>query len=374
MSSVSAERRVSSIVSQLSPSSCLAFDSAYTSAPKSAGNYAKKPLKVCVTGAAGQIAYSLLFMVANGDMLGLDQPIELRLLDIPAASKILQGVIMELQDCAFPLVSKIVGTTDYKTAFTDVDFALLVGAKPRGPGMQRRDLLSANAAIFSGQGKAINQYAARTVKILVVGNPANTNALIAQQNAPDLPASAFTAMTRLDQNRAKAQIAARLNVPVYNVKNVIIWGNHSKTQFPDVNNGTIADYPSGAAGAFLPVRAAINDNAWLDGDFITTVQDRGAAIISAREKSSAASAARAAVEHMRDWHLGTPAGEYVSMGVVSDGSYSTPKGVIFSFPCVCKNGQWTIVQGLKIDEASRKRLTVTAEELLAEKKEAGLTK
>jgi malate dehydrogenase len=328
----------------------------------------KKAVVVTVTGAAGNIAYSLLWMIGQGRLLGDDQPVELRLLDIPAMEKAVSGVIMELADSAFPIVSKLVGTSDYQTAFSGVDVALLVGAKPRGPGMQRKDLLSANGAIFAGQGKALNQWANRNVKVVVVGNPANTNALIAAENAPDLPKSAFTAMTRLDQNRAQAQIAARLALPVSSVKNVIIWGNHSKTQYPDVNHAVIAN--SLGPASVSPLRAAVNDNRWLDGEFISTVQDRGAAIIAARSKSSAASAASACVDHVHDWWLGTKPGEMVSMGVYSDGSaYGVPAGLVFSFPCQCRGGKWEIVKGLKVDSESQKRLDVTTKELQEEKKE-----
>jgi malate dehydrogenase len=331
----------------------------------------KKPVKVVVTGAAGNIAYSLLFMIAQGKLLGDNQPIELRLLDIPAMSSAIKGVIMELQDGAFSVLSNIIGTTDYKTAFLDVDIALLVGAKPRGPGMQRKDLLTANAEIFRGQGSALNQYASRNVKICVVGNPANTNALIAATNAPDLPKSAFTAMTRLDQNRAQSQISNKLNIQVDKVKNIIIWGNHSKTQYPDTNHGVITDYPN--AGCVVPVRSAVNDNNYLDAEFISTVQDRGAAIISARSKSSAASAASSCIDHVRNWVCGTPKGEYVSMAVYSDGNhYNVPAGIVFSFPCICSGGEWKIVDGLKIDSNSQKRFDVTIKELQEEKKEAGL--
>jgi len=333
--------------------------------------FTKKPVKVVVTGAAGNIAYAILFMIGQGKLLGDDQPIELRLLDIPAMSNAIKGVIMELQDCAYPVLTTIIGTTDYKTAFNQVDIALLIGAKPRGPGMQRKDLLTANGAIFAGQGKALNQWASRQVKVCVVGNPANTNALIAAQNAPDLPKSAFTAMTRLDQNRAASQLSSRLNVPVDNIKNVIIWGNHSKTQYPDVNHGFIESYPFPSLRS--PIRAAVNNNGWIDGEFLSTVQDRGAAIIKAREKSSAASAASACVDHVHDWVLGTKKGEYVSMGVYSDGkTYGVPEGLVFSFPCQCYNGEWHIVKGLQIDAASQKLLDATTKELQEEKKEAGL--
>ncbi len=360
MSSV-ASNRISVLTSHLC-ASCPASSAA--AAPRA-------PVRVVVTGAAGNIAYSLLFMVAQGKLLGDNQPIELRLLDIPAAANAVKGVAMELYDGAYPLLTKIVETSDYKTAFENVDIALLVGAKPRGPGMQRKDLLTANAQIFAGQGKALNQWASRNVKVCVVGNPANTNALIAASNAPDLPKSAFTAMTRLDQNRALSQISSRINCPVEKVKNITIWGNHSKTQFPDVNGGVIQDFP--AKGHATPVRSAVNDDKWLDGEFLSTVQDRGAAIITARGKSSAASAASACVDHVRDWVNGTPKGEYVSMAVYSDGThYGVPAGIVYSFPCVCSGGQWKIVDGLKLNAWQQGKLEATAKELLEEKKEAGL--
>lgn len=331
--------------------------------------FTKKPVKVVVTGAAGNIAYAILFMIGRGELLGRDQPIELRLLDIPAMSNAIKGVIMELQDCAYPILTSIIGTTDYKTAFNEVEIALLIGAKPRGPGMQRKDLLTANGAIFAGQGKALNQWASRQVKVCVVGNPANTNAAIAMANAPDLPKSAFTAMTRLDQNRAMSQIAGKINVPVDSVKNIMIWGNHSKTQVPSVNYGFIEGSPFPSLRT--PIRAAVNNDSYLDGEFMTTVQDRGAAIIKAREKSSAASAASSCVDHVRDWVLGTPKGEYVSMGVYSDGTaYGVPEGLIFSFPCQCYNGAWHIVKGLQIDAATQKLIDTTTKELMEEKNEA----
>jgi malate dehydrogenase len=307
-------------------------------------------------------------MAAQGLMLGPDQPIEMRLLDIPPMQKQLDGVLMELQDCNYPLLHSVIATTDYKTAFDDVEVALLIGARPRGPGMHRKDLLQANAAIFAGQGKALNQYANRNVKVLVAGNPANTNCLIAIANAPDLPKSAFSAMTRLDQNRAHAMLADRAKVTNGQVKNVIIWGNHSKTQYPDVNHALIVDSP--AKNCATSVRSVINDNKWLDGKFIEDVQDRGAAIIKARDKSSAASAASAAIDHVRDWVLGTREGEWVSMGVYCNGEYGQPDGIVYSFPCVCKNGEWKIVQGLKNDEFSRKKMKETADELVDEKKQA----
>lgn len=323
----------------------------------------KKPMSVLVTGAAGNIGYAILFMIAQGKMLG-DIPIELRLLDIPPMAKALEGVKMELMDGAFPLVKKIVATTDYKTAFHDLDIALLIGAKPRGPGMVRADLLKANAGIFAGQGKALDQYAKKSVKVLVVGNPANTNALIAMRNAPSIPATSFSAMTRLDENRAKGQIAQKIGVDVSQVNNVIIWGNHSKTQFPDVAHGTISDFPS--PGHTTSIRAAVCDDRYLGGEFLTTVQQRGAAIIKARQKSSAASAASAAVDHMRSWVLGSN-GKYVSMGVPSDGSYGIPTGIIFSFPVVCSDGGYKIVQGLKHSDWAHGKLKVTTDELLSER-------
>jgi malate dehydrogenase len=327
----------------------------------------KKPVVVLVTGAAGNIGYSIVYMIAEGQMLGHDQPIELRLLDIPPMAKVLKGLVMELEDCAYPLLSKIVDTTDYKTAFENVDIALLVGARPRGPGMERKDLLKANATIFIGQGKALNDYASKNVKVLVVGNPANTNALIAQVNAPNLPKENFHAMTFLDQNRAKSMIAAKVGVRVDQVKNLIIWGNHSATQYPDVNHGVIADYP--LPGINTPIRAAVNDDDYLRGAFIKDVQQRGAAIIAAREKSSAASAASSAVDHVRNWVLGT-GGQYASMAVASDGSYGIAPGLIFSFPVICQGGKHQIVQGLKVDAFSRDKLKLTTDELLLEKSQA----
>eukprot|EP00457_Paulinella_chromatophora_P009725 gb/GEZN01009796.1/.p1 GENE.gb/GEZN01009796.1/~~gb/GEZN01009796.1/.p1 ORF type:complete len:389 (+),score=51.31 gb/GEZN01009796.1/:24-1169(+) len=325
---------------------------------------AKAPMSVCVTGAAGNIGYALVFMIAQGKLLGDDQPIELRLLDIPPMAKALDGLKMELLDGAFPCLHKIVPTTDYKTAFLDLDIAMLVGARPRGPGMQRADLLKANGSIFSGQGKALNDYAKRSVKVLVVGNPANTNCLIAMANAPSLPPTAFSAMTRLDENRAKSQLADRLGVPVHRVRNVVIWGNHSNTQFPDVAHGLVLDHPQ--PGQTSSVRAAICDDAFLDGPFLKTVATRGGAIIEARGKSSAASAASSAMDHIRNWVLGSN-GDYVSMAVPSDGSYGIPKGLIFSFPVICSGGSYTIVQGLKHTPWAQEKLNITRDELLSEK-------
>jgi malate dehydrogenase len=308
-------------------------------------------------------------MIAAGEMLGADQPLELRLLDIPAMAKNLEGVAMELTDCAYPLVSKIVCTTDYETAFKAADVALLIGARPRGPGMDRADLLKANAAIFEGQGKAINLHAKKNIKVLVVGNPANTNALIAMMNAPDVPATQFHAMTRLDHNRAVGQLAEKIGVGAAQVKNVVIWGNHSNTMYPDVSHGVVVDVPS--AGLVSSIAAAVNDPAWVSKAFVDTVALRGGAIIKARGKSSAASAAQAAVDHVRDWALGTPKGEWVAMSVVSDGSYGVPKGLIFSFPCVAANGHYQIVQGLSLDEHAKARIAANVKELQEEKAAAG---
>lgn len=317
----------------------------------------KAPVRVAVTGAAGQISYSLLFRIASGEMLGKDQPVILNLLEITPALKALQGVAMELDDCAFPLVHEIVCTDDPNVAFKDANYALLVGARPRGPGMERKDLLEANAAIFSVQGKAINDHASRDIKVLVVGNPANTNALIAQRNAPDIDPRQFTAMMRLDHNRAVAQLTQKLELSIDHVSKMTVWGNHSSTQYPDLFH------------AMVDGNVAVEkvDKSWYENEFIPTVQQRGAAIIAARGASSAASAANAAICHMRDWALGTPEGDWVSMGVYSDGSYGIEEGLIYSFPCVCKGGDWQIVQGLDIDEFSREKMTATEQELKEER-------
>ena len=316
----------------------------------------KAPVRVAVTGAAGQISYSLLFRIAAGEMLGTDQPVILQLLEITPALEALAGTVMEIEDCAFPLVAGIVQTDDANVAFKDADYCLLVGARPRGPGMERKDLLEANAAIFSAQGKAINDNASRDVKVLVVGNPANTNALIAYRNAPDLNPGQFTAMTRLDHNRAMAQLANKTGKHSTDVKNMIIWGNHSATQYPDIHHCTVA----GTAAMSLV------DQDWVTGDFIPTVQQRGAAIIKARGLSSAASAANAAIEHMRDWALGTD-GQIVSMGIHSDGSYGVAEGLIYSFPVTCENGQYTIVQGLEVNAFSQDLIDKTETELSEER-------
>lgn len=317
----------------------------------------KAPVRVAVTGAAGQIGYSLLFRIASGDMLGPDQPVILQLLEVPPAMDAVQGVVMELDDCAFPLVAGLQATDQAEEAFKDADYILLVGAKPRGPGMERKDLLEANAAIFSAQGKAMNDVASRNVRVLAVGNPANTNALIAQRNAPDLEPNCFTAMTRLDHNRALAQLANRTGQHVTDIQQLTIWGNHSATQYPDISHAQV----DGKAASDLV------DQSWLEESFIPTVQQRGAAIIKARGQSSAASAASAAIDHMRDWTLGTPQGDWVSMAIPSDGSYGIAEGIIYSFPVRCANGQYEIVQGLDISDFSRERMSATEQELIEER-------
>jgi malate dehydrogenase len=317
----------------------------------------KQPLNVAITGAAGQIGYALAFRVASGAMLGPDQPVNLHLLEITPALPTLQGVVMELNDCAFPTLNKVIATDDARVAFKDCHAALLVGARPRGPGMERKDLLLANAQIFSAQGKALNDVAARDVRVLVVGNPANTNALIAMKNAPSLKPQSFTAMTRLDHNRALSQLAEKTGVHVNDIQKMIIWGNHSATQYPDINHCLVKGQPA---------RSLVDAN-WIEKDFIPTVQQRGAAIIKARGASSAASAGSAAIDHIRDWFRGSAAGDWVSMGIPSDGSYGIPEGVIYSYPVVCRNGHYEIVQGLAIDEFSRQRMDATHKELLEER-------
>jgi malate dehydrogenase len=320
----------------------------------------KKPVRVAVTGAAGQIGYALLFRIASGAMLGPDQPVELRLLEITPALRAVEGVIMELDDCAFPLLTSVEATDDANVAFDGANVALLVGARPRTRGMERADLLEANGGIFKPQGEAINAHAADDIKVLVVGNPANTNALIAASHAPDVPRERFHAMTRLDHNRAIAQLSAKTGTPVRDITNVTIWGNHSATQYPDIFHAKIA----GKNAAEV-----VNDQAWLENDFIPTVQKRGAAIIDARGASSAASAANAAIDHVHDWVLGTPEGDWVSMSVPSDGSYGVPEGIISSFPCTTKDGQYEIVQGLEINDFSRARIDASVAEL-GEEREA----
>ena len=318
----------------------------------------KKPVRVAVTGAAGQIGYALLFRIASGEMLGKDQPVILQLLEIPdeKAQNALKGVIMELDDCAFPLLAGVIPSGDPEVAFKDADYALLVGARPRGPGMERKDLLSANAQIFTAQGKALNKVASRNVKVLVVGNPANTNAYIAMKSAPDLPAKNFTAMLRLDHNRALSQVAAKIGRPVESIEKLTVWGNHSPTMYADYRFATV-DGQS--------VKALVNDDAWNKDTFLPTVGKRGAAIIAARGLSSAASAANAAIDHMRDWALGSN-GKWVTMGIASTGAYGIPKDVIFGYPVTTENGEYKLVEGLEIDAFSQERINVTLNELLEE--------
>jgi malate dehydrogenase len=316
-----------------------------------------KPVRIAVTGCAGNIGYALLFRIAAGDMLGPDQPVILHLLEVTPALKALEGVSMELRDCAFPLLADIVATDDPAVGFKDADYAILVGARPRGPGMERKDLLEANGAIFTVQGKALNDHASRGVKVLVVGNPANTNALIAMRSAPDLDPRQFTAMMRLDHNRAISQLAAKTGSSVPAIRRMTVWGNHSSTQYPDISHALVDGRPA----------PELVDQAWLEADFIPTVQQRGAAIIAARGASSAASAASAAIDHMRTWALGTADGDWVSMGIPSDGSYGIPDGIIYSYPVTCRDGRYQIVQNLPVSAFSRARMDATARELLEER-------
>jgi malate dehydrogenase len=320
----------------------------------------KRPMRVAVTGAAGQIGYSLLFRIAAGEMLGRDQPVILQLLEIPdeKVQKALKGVMMELEDCAFPLLADMIPASDPLVAFRDADLALLVGARPRGPGMERKDLLDANGKIFAPQGRALSEVASRQVKVLVVGNPANTNCLIAMKNAPTLDPSNFSGMMRLDHNRAVSLLARKIGKPVESVRKVTVWGNHSATQYPDLFHAEVDGYKA------WPL---VNDHAWLEKEFIPTIQKRGAAIIEQRGLSSAASAANAAIDHMRDWVFGTREGDWVSMGIPSDGSYGIPEGVIYGYPCICRNGRYEIVQGLEVNEFSRARMQATLEELHEER-------
>ena len=318
----------------------------------------KQPVRVAVTGAAGNISYAMLFRIASGEMLGKDQPVILQLLEIAPALDALKGVVMELEDCAFPLLAGIVQTDDATVAFKDVDYALLVGSRPRGPGMERKDLLEANAAIFSAQGKALNDVASRDVKVLVVGNPANTNALIAQRNAPDLDPRNFTAMTRLDHNRAMAQLAEKTDSTVNDIKNMTIWGNHSSTQYPDLTSATVNGKPA----------LDLVDREWYEATYIPEVQQRGAAIIKARGASSAASAANAAIAHVRTWALGTDENDWVSMGVYSNGEYGIAEGLIYSFPVTCANGDWSIVEGVDVSsDFSKEKMAATEQELSEER-------
>ncbi|MDE2218862.1 MAG: malate dehydrogenase [Gammaproteobacteria bacterium] len=317
----------------------------------------KKPLNVAITGAAGQIGYALAFRAASGQMLGADQPINLRLLEITAALPGLAGIVMELNDCAFPTLNKVIATDAAPTAFRDCHAAMLVGARPRGPGMERKDLLLANAQIFSAQGKALDAVADRQVRVLVVGNPANTNALIARSNAPGLPAAHFTAMTRLDHNRALAQLADKTGTHVTDIRRMTIWGNHSSTQYPDISHALVAGKSA----------KSLVDQAWIEQTFIPTVQQRGAAVIKARGSSSAASAASAALDHMRTWFLGTDEGDWVSMGIPADGSYGIGEGIIYSYPVTCRDGRYQIVPGLAIDAFSRGKMAATEAELREER-------
>ena len=321
---------------------------------------AKSPVRVAVTGAAGQIGYSILFRIASGEMLGKDQPVNLQMLEIPdeKAQKALTGVMMELNDCAFPLLASMLPASDPMVAFKDADFAILVGARPRTAGMERKDLLEANGAIFVPQGKALNSVASRKVRVLVVGNPANTNALIAMKNAPSLSPRQFTAMMRLDHNRSLSQISAKLGKPVTSLRKMTVWGNHSATQYPDL-------FQAECEGK--KVWSMINDQAWLETNFIPTVQKRGAAIIAARGLSSAASAASAAIDHMRDWALGTPDGDWITMGVPSDGGYGIPEGVLYGQPVTCKNGEFQVVKGVEISDFGRARMDATLQELHEER-------
>jgi len=316
------------------------------------------PIKVVITGAAGQIAYSLIYQVASGYVFGPNQPLVLHLLDIAPMMGVLGGVVMEIQDCAFPLVKDVIATDDPNVGFNDIDAAFLVGAMPRKEGMERKDLLAANVKIFKVQGEALDKHAKKTVKVLVVGNPANTNALICSHYAPSIPKENFSAMTRLDQNRAAGQLASKVGQPIDAIKKVTIWGNHSSTQFPDASQATVNGQPIGL------------DKAWLESEFIPTVQKRGAAVIAARKLSSAMSAAKAASDHMKSWFSSTPADDWVSMGVFSDGSYGTPEGVMFSFPITIKDGKWSIVQGLNMSDFAKEKLALTGKELCEEREEA----
>ena len=317
----------------------------------------KTPVRIAVTGCAGQIGYALLFRIAAGDMLGPDQPVILQMIEVPQAMKAVDGVVMELRDCAFPLLADIVATDDVNVGFKDADYAILVGARPRGPGMERKDLLEANGAIFTVQGRALNDHASRGVKVLVVGNPANTNALIAMRSAPDLDPRQFTAMMRLDHNRAISQLAAKTGSSVPAIRRMTVWGNHSSTQYPDISHALVDGRPA----------PELVDQAWLEADFIPTVQQRGAAIIAARGASSAASAASAAIDHMRTWALGTADGDWASMAIPSDGSYGIAEGIIYSYPVTCRDGRYAIVQNLPVSDFSRARMDATAKELFEER-------
>ncbi|XP_009465886.1 PREDICTED: malate dehydrogenase, cytoplasmic [Nipponia nippon] len=344
----------------------VAFEKMGLPAPSFHETLKGEPIRVLVTGAAGQIAYSLLYSIAKGDVFGKEQPLVLVLLDITPMMTVLEGVVMELQDCALPLLREVIPTDKEEVAFKDLDIAILVGSMPRREGMERKDLLKANVKIFKSQGAALDKYAKKTVKVVVVGNPANTNCLIASKSAPSIPKENFSCLTRLDHNRAKSQIALKLGVTANDVKNVIIWGNHSSTQYPDVNHAKV-----NVKGKEVGVYEAIKDDSWLKGDFILTVQQRGAAVIKARKLSSAMSAAKAICDHVRDIWFGTPAGEFVSMGVISDGnSYGVPEDLLYSFPVVIKDKTWKFVEGLPINDFSREKMDLTAKELTEEKETA----
>ncbi|XP_010530218.1 PREDICTED: malate dehydrogenase, cytoplasmic isoform X1 [Tarenaya hassleriana] len=325
-------------------------------------NVEKEPVRVLVTGAAGNIGYSIVPMIARGIMLGPDQPVILHLLDIASASEALEGVKMEILDAVFPLLQGVIATTDVVEACKDVNIAIMIGGFPRKEGMERKDVMSKNVTIYKAQASALEQYAAEDCKVLVIANPANTNALVLKEFAPSIPEKNITCLTRLDHNRALGQIAEKLNFPVSNVKNVIIWGNHSSTQYPDINHAAVS-----TNSGDRPVRDLVTDHQWMKNEFVTTVQQRGAAVIKARKQSSALSAASAACDHIRDWVLGIPKGTWVSMGVCSDGSYGIPPGLIYSFPVTCEKGEWKIIQGLRIDEFSRSKMDETARELVEEK-------
>jgi len=361
-SAAAAQTRISIVKNHLLPEGQKSEQPQAWSLINTSPNANAKPLIVCITGAAGQIAYSLIFSVATGRLLGPHQPVIINLLDIPKAAEALAGVIMEIEDCAFPLVYGINSLTDPKVAFKDAHVVLMLGAFPRGPGMERKDLLKINVNIFKEQGEALDKYASKDVKVVVVGNPANTNCLTLMNQAKSLPRTAFSALTRLDQNRAFAQVAKKAGTTIKNVNNVIIWGNHSNTQYPDVSHAQIK-----TASGIKPARAVINDDTWVQTTFIPKVQQRGAEVIKVRKASSAASAANAVVDHVRSWLLGTEEGVYASMAVASDGSYGVPVGLIYSFPVVCKNGHYTIVKGLKVDEFSQKMMNLTTQELIEER-------
>jgi malate dehydrogenase len=362
---MSQEKRLRVLFDHIHPETQQTKQPQILQSPTSSRKMSKQPLRIAVTGAAGQISYSLLPLIANGTMFGPNQDVILHLLEVSFVMEALNGIVLELEDGAYPLLREVVATSDAEVAFKDVDVAILVGAFPRKEGMERADLLNKNAGIFKVQGQAIDKVAKKSVKVLVVGNPANTNCLLCQHYAPSIPKENFSALTRLDHNRAKAQISKKLSVPVRDVHDIIIWGNHSSTQYPDADHGYVI-----VNGEKKSIRDAVKDDKYLQSDFITTVQKRGAAIIAARKLSSAMSAANAIVDHIRDWTLGSPEGEVISMAVPSDGSYDIPEGVIYSYPVTCKNGKYTIVHGLHISEFARQKMKLTYDELADEKQAA----